>query len=181
MFVCLSVFWPAFADGHAGDASYRLTWGIPIGKAATVDVRNAHASYVVTWWVSSSQQQWCIACWRRSGTHCLPLRLWCLRVFCSNSVVHLHGFPDDPNILRMTSSATPIMTWKSDESVIEFWEWTSPQQGCKVNSWIYEHISLYCFIIPGVWMSWTVISMDNVKCGSCIYIGNSTYFGLTCM
>jgi len=42
LLICLS-------DGHAGDAALRLSRGIPIGKAPIVDIRNAHASYVVTW------------------------------------------------------------------------------------------------------------------------------------
>ncbi|THH09199.1 hypothetical protein EW146_g8754, partial [Bondarzewia mesenterica] len=41
-------------EGHAGDANLRVSHGIPIGKAAVVDVRNAHASYVVTWYALSA-------------------------------------------------------------------------------------------------------------------------------
>ncbi|CAL1694951.1 unnamed protein product [Somion occarium] len=41
-------------EGHAGDASTRLSQGIPIGRPATVDVRNSHASYVVTWYSLSA-------------------------------------------------------------------------------------------------------------------------------
>lgn len=41
-----------FTEGHAGDAATRELKGIPIGRAPTVDVRNAHLSYVITWYVS---------------------------------------------------------------------------------------------------------------------------------
>ncbi|CCM04451.1 uncharacterized protein FIBRA_06631 [Fibroporia radiculosa] len=37
--------------GHGGEVSSRLARGIPVGRAPTVDVRNAHASYVVTCYV----------------------------------------------------------------------------------------------------------------------------------
>lgn len=43
---------PWFADGHAGDATANLSKGIPIGRSATVDVRNAHLSYVITWYAN---------------------------------------------------------------------------------------------------------------------------------
>lgn len=36
-------------EGHAGEATSRLGKGIPIGRAPTVDLRNAHLSYVITW------------------------------------------------------------------------------------------------------------------------------------
>ena len=39
----------AFADGYAGEAGVRLSHGIPLGREASVDVRNAHLSYVLTW------------------------------------------------------------------------------------------------------------------------------------
>ena len=38
-----------FAEGHAGEASSRVSRGVPLGRPPTVDVRNSHASYVVTW------------------------------------------------------------------------------------------------------------------------------------
>ncbi|KAI0308179.1 mitochondrial protein required for respiration [Multifurca ochricompacta] len=41
-------------DGHAGDATMRLSNGIPIGKVPVVDMRNAHASYVATWYSLSA-------------------------------------------------------------------------------------------------------------------------------
>lgn len=44
------------AEGHAGEASTRLDKGIPIGRAPTVDLRNAHLSYVITWYVTGSSQ-----------------------------------------------------------------------------------------------------------------------------
>lgn len=39
--------------GRSGDAASCLSKGIPLGRAATVDVRNAHLSYVITWFVVS--------------------------------------------------------------------------------------------------------------------------------
>ncbi|KAH7930398.1 SURF1-domain-containing protein [Leucogyrophana mollusca] len=44
------VFIEEIFNGHAGDASTRLNKGIPLGRAPTVDVRNAHLSYVITWY-----------------------------------------------------------------------------------------------------------------------------------
>jgi len=41
-------------DGHAGEAASRLNKGIPLGRSATVDVRNAHMSYVITWYSLSA-------------------------------------------------------------------------------------------------------------------------------
>ena len=41
--------WFTCTDGHAGDATAYLSKGIPLGRSATVDVRNAHLSYVITW------------------------------------------------------------------------------------------------------------------------------------
>lgn len=41
-------------EGHAGEASIRMSSGIPIGRAATVDVRNSHISYIVTWYSLSA-------------------------------------------------------------------------------------------------------------------------------
>ncbi|KAF9225418.1 SURF1-domain-containing protein [Gyrodon lividus] len=48
------VFIEQIFDGHAGDAASSLSKGIPIGRAATVDVRNAHLSYVITWYSLSA-------------------------------------------------------------------------------------------------------------------------------
>jgi cytochrome oxidase assembly protein ShyY1 len=36
-------------EGHAGEAGTRLSKGIPVGRAPTIDLRNAHLSYVITW------------------------------------------------------------------------------------------------------------------------------------
>jgi surfeit locus 1 family protein len=36
-------------DGHAGDAATRISNGIPIGRPPTIELRNAHMSYVITW------------------------------------------------------------------------------------------------------------------------------------
>ncbi|KAI0094320.1 mitochondrial protein required for respiration [Irpex rosettiformis] len=41
-------------EGHAGEASSRVARGIPLGRPPTVDVRNSHASYVVTWYSLSA-------------------------------------------------------------------------------------------------------------------------------
>ncbi|KAI0068162.1 mitochondrial protein required for respiration [Artomyces pyxidatus] len=41
-------------DGHAGEAALRSSRGVPIGKVPIVDIRNAHASYVVTWYTLSA-------------------------------------------------------------------------------------------------------------------------------
>lgn len=46
----LNVHTDAFStEGHAGDADYCVSRGIPVGRAAAVDMRNAHLSYVITW------------------------------------------------------------------------------------------------------------------------------------
>jgi surfeit locus 1 family protein len=36
-------------EGYVGEAGTRLSQGIPLGREPTVDVRNAHLSYVITW------------------------------------------------------------------------------------------------------------------------------------
>lgn len=38
-----------YLEGHAGEANTRLAKGIPVGRAPTVDLRNSHLSYVITW------------------------------------------------------------------------------------------------------------------------------------
>lgn len=48
------VFVEQIFDGHEGDATSSLGKGIPVGRAATVDVRNAHLSYVITWYSLSA-------------------------------------------------------------------------------------------------------------------------------
>ncbi|KAG9314026.1 SURF1 family-domain-containing protein [Chiua virens] len=48
------VFVEQIFEGHAGDAAAYLSKGIPVGRSATVDVRNAHLSYVVTWYSLSA-------------------------------------------------------------------------------------------------------------------------------
>ncbi|KAJ7293129.1 mitochondrial protein required for respiration [Mycena rebaudengoi] len=40
-------------EGHEGEASKRLSKGIPVGRPARVDLRNAHLSYVITWYTLS--------------------------------------------------------------------------------------------------------------------------------
>lgn len=37
------------SEGHAGEANTKLSKGIPVGRAPTVDLRNSHLSYVITW------------------------------------------------------------------------------------------------------------------------------------
>lgn len=37
-------------EGHAGDAAWRVAHGIPLGRTPTVEVRNSHVSYIVTWY-----------------------------------------------------------------------------------------------------------------------------------
>ncbi|KIY51264.1 SURF1-domain-containing protein [Fistulina hepatica ATCC 64428] len=43
------VFIEEVFDGNAGEAKGRVEHGIPLGRPATVDLRNAHLSYVITW------------------------------------------------------------------------------------------------------------------------------------
>jgi surfeit locus 1 family protein len=40
---------PLLAEGHEGEAAARIAKGIPVGRPARVDLRNAHLSYVITW------------------------------------------------------------------------------------------------------------------------------------
>ncbi|KAJ7925986.1 SURF1 family-domain-containing protein [Mycena leptocephala] len=40
-------------EGHEGEASTRIIKGIPVGRYAKVDLRNAHLSYVITWYTLS--------------------------------------------------------------------------------------------------------------------------------
>ncbi|KAG5654690.1 hypothetical protein H0H81_007446 [Sphagnurus paluster] len=47
------VFIEQIFEGHAGEAGIRLSKGIPIGRAPTIDLRNAHLSYVITWYALS--------------------------------------------------------------------------------------------------------------------------------
>ena len=42
-------------EGHAGEANTRLSKGIPIGRPPTVDLRNSHLSYVITWYAHSKR------------------------------------------------------------------------------------------------------------------------------
>jgi cytochrome oxidase assembly protein ShyY1 len=37
-------------EGSTADAAARLKQGLPIGRWPTVDLRNAHLSYAVTWY-----------------------------------------------------------------------------------------------------------------------------------
>ncbi|KAF9015609.1 mitochondrial protein required for respiration, partial [Cyathus striatus] len=47
------VFVEQIFEGHAGDAEFNLGKGIPVGRPATVDLRNSHLSYVITWYALS--------------------------------------------------------------------------------------------------------------------------------
>lgn len=38
------------SEGHGGEALTKLSKGVPIGRPPTVDLRNTHLSYVVTWY-----------------------------------------------------------------------------------------------------------------------------------
>ncbi|KAJ7786527.1 SURF1 family-domain-containing protein [Mycena metata] len=40
-------------EGHEGEASTRIAKGIPVGRPPKVDLRNAHLSYVITWYTLS--------------------------------------------------------------------------------------------------------------------------------
>ncbi|KAJ7361529.1 mitochondrial protein required for respiration [Mycena albidolilacea] len=40
-------------EGHEGEATARIAKGIPVGRPARVDLRNAHLSYVITWYTLS--------------------------------------------------------------------------------------------------------------------------------
>lgn len=48
------VFIEQIFEGHGGEASTRMDKGIPIGRAPTVDLRNSHLSYVITWYSLSA-------------------------------------------------------------------------------------------------------------------------------
>lgn len=39
------------AEGHAGEANTLIERGIPVGRPPTIDLRNSHLSYVITWYV----------------------------------------------------------------------------------------------------------------------------------
>ena len=44
----------ACAAGHAGEIGKRLYDGVPVGRAATIEVRNQHLTYAVTWYALSA-------------------------------------------------------------------------------------------------------------------------------
>ncbi|KAK0569896.1 surf-like protein [Tilletia horrida] len=41
-------------EGHAGEASHRVSNGIPLGRAPTIELRNQHAVYAATWFSLSA-------------------------------------------------------------------------------------------------------------------------------
>lgn len=45
----LPVYLEEIFDGHAGEAAIRISEGVPIGRAATIELRNQHAVYAATW------------------------------------------------------------------------------------------------------------------------------------
>ena len=48
---CISFIYIHFlVEGHAGEANTRMSKGTPVGRAPTVDLRNSHLSYVITWY-----------------------------------------------------------------------------------------------------------------------------------
>ncbi|KAF8349678.1 mitochondrial protein required for respiration [Amanita rubescens] len=48
------VFVEQIFEGHAGEAHTKLSKGVPIGRPPTVDLRNTHLSYVITWYSLSA-------------------------------------------------------------------------------------------------------------------------------
>ncbi|KAI9065890.1 SURF1-domain-containing protein [Trametes sanguinea] len=48
------VFVEEVFEGHAGEANTRLSHGVPVGRTPTVDIRNSHVSYIVTWYSLSA-------------------------------------------------------------------------------------------------------------------------------
>jgi surfeit locus 1 family protein len=38
-----------FSDGHIGKALHNIKHGIPVGRAPTIELRNEHRTYAVTW------------------------------------------------------------------------------------------------------------------------------------
>ncbi|KAI0375151.1 SURF1-domain-containing protein [Pilatotrama ljubarskyi] len=48
------VFVEEVFEGHSGDASWRISHALPVGRSPTVDVRNSHVSYIVTWYSLSA-------------------------------------------------------------------------------------------------------------------------------
>lgn len=40
--------------GHAGEISMRVSKGVPVGRAATIELRNQHMTYAVTWFALSA-------------------------------------------------------------------------------------------------------------------------------
>jgi surfeit locus 1 family protein len=41
-------------EGDAGEAQLHLHNGMPLGRPPTVDIRNAHLSYIITWYALSA-------------------------------------------------------------------------------------------------------------------------------
>lgn len=45
----LPVYLEEVFDGNVGEAATRIAQGIPVGRAATIELRNQHAVYAATW------------------------------------------------------------------------------------------------------------------------------------
>ncbi|KAF8735214.1 hypothetical protein AX14_002479 [Amanita brunnescens Koide BX004] len=48
------VFVEQIFEGHAGEANTKVSKGMPLGRLPTVDIRNTHLSYVITWYSLSA-------------------------------------------------------------------------------------------------------------------------------
>ena len=46
---CSSVLTLINTEGNAGEMKQMMNHGIPIGRAPTIELRNTHATYAVTW------------------------------------------------------------------------------------------------------------------------------------
>ncbi|PWZ00903.1 hypothetical protein BCV70DRAFT_187784 [Testicularia cyperi] len=50
----LPVFLEEVFDGNVGEAAIRVSQGVPVGRAATIELRNQHAVYAATWFSLSA-------------------------------------------------------------------------------------------------------------------------------
>jgi surfeit locus 1 family protein len=63
----LPVYMEQIFEGNLGDASRYLQNGLPIGRAATVELRNQHAVYAATWFSLSAATSVMLAILIRKG------------------------------------------------------------------------------------------------------------------